>query len=178
MRLASSLTLTRPWASAEYAKRRSLHVEHDRHRAVVHDLHRHPRPEHAGLDVDAERAKLVAEALVQRLGLLRTRGSREARPVALRRVFVPSAVWVGVDVGGSRASTAVVAVTKDLRVADVRVFDGNEAVLHVPDALLELARRFDVREVAYDRGASRARRSASNATTASRWSSSRSRTPA
>jgi phage terminase large subunit-like protein len=59
-------------------------------------------------------------------------------------------VWVGVDVGGSRASTAVVAVTRDLRVAEALVYDGDDAVLKVPDALLQLAARYDVREIAYD----------------------------
>jgi phage terminase large subunit-like protein len=59
-------------------------------------------------------------------------------------------VWVGVDIGGSRASTAVVAVTRDLRVAEVIVFEGDDAVLKVPDVVLGLARRYDVREVIYD----------------------------
>lgn len=59
-------------------------------------------------------------------------------------------VVVGVDVGGSRASTAVVAVTGDLRVAHVEVFQGDEAVLRVPDALRALRGRFSLREVAFD----------------------------
>jgi phage terminase large subunit-like protein len=59
-------------------------------------------------------------------------------------------VWLAIDVGGSRASTAVVAVTRDLRVADVRVLDGDDAVLKVPDIVLELAALYDVREVIYD----------------------------
>ncbi|MEJ7568412.1 MAG: terminase TerL endonuclease subunit [Gaiellaceae bacterium] len=59
-------------------------------------------------------------------------------------------VVLAVDVGGSRASTALVAVTPDLRVAAVQVWQGDDAVLRVPDAIRELARRYTVREVAYD----------------------------
>jgi len=59
-------------------------------------------------------------------------------------------VVAGVDIGGSRATTAIVAVTRDLRVVEVTVFEGDDAVLQVPDALLDLARRHPVEEVAYD----------------------------
>jgi hypothetical protein len=59
-------------------------------------------------------------------------------------------IFVGVDVGGSRASTAVIGVTEDLRVAVCEVFQGDGAVLRVPDVLLQLADRYGVREVAYD----------------------------
>lgn len=59
------------------------------------------------------------------------------------------AVWVGVDVGGSRAASAVVWVTADLLVG-CSVYQGNEAVLAVAERVRELAATFDVREVAYD----------------------------
>lgn len=59
-------------------------------------------------------------------------------------------VFVGVDVGGSRASTAIVAVTEDMRVAHVEVYEGDEAVLRVPDALRALRGRYSVQEVNYD----------------------------
>lgn len=59
-------------------------------------------------------------------------------------------VVLGVDVGGGRAETAVVAVTDDLRVAAVEVFQGDGAVLEVTDAVRRLAARFAVREVAFD----------------------------
>lgn len=59
-------------------------------------------------------------------------------------------VVLGVDVGGGRAETAVVAVTDDLRVAAVDVFQGDAAVLDATDAVRRLAARFTVREVAYD----------------------------
>jgi phage terminase large subunit-like protein len=60
------------------------------------------------------------------------------------------AVWIGVDVGGSRASSAIVAVTEDLRVAYVGVWQGDDSVLQLPDAILHLAERFTVREIAFD----------------------------
>ena len=58
-------------------------------------------------------------------------------------------VWLGVDVGGSRAASAVVWVTEDLRVG-VRVFQGDAAVLDCIVAVCELAGRQQVVEVAFD----------------------------
>ena len=58
-------------------------------------------------------------------------------------------VFIGVDVGGSRAASAVVWVTEDLRVG-CEVFQGTEAVLDVQRAVRDLASRFDVREVRFD----------------------------
>src|SRR5829696_7895580 len=63
-----------------------LGVQDDRHRSVVDELDLHPGTEDARLDRHAERAQLVAEALVERLRNLRTRGGREARAVPLRRI--------------------------------------------------------------------------------------------
>lgn len=59
-------------------------------------------------------------------------------------------VWLGVDIGGSRAASAVVGVTADLEVAEVHVFQGDEAVLAVVDKVLEIAGRRAVVEVAHD----------------------------
>ena len=61
-------------------------LEHDRHGSVVHELDRHVRTEDAGLDRHAERPERRAEALDERLRLLRRRRSREARSVPLRAV--------------------------------------------------------------------------------------------
>ncbi len=58
-------------------------------------------------------------------------------------------VWLGVDVGGSRAASAVVAVTEDLRV-ETTVFQGDGAVLEVAEHVRQLAGRYTVREIAYD----------------------------
>lgn len=58
-------------------------------------------------------------------------------------------VWVGVDVGGSRAASAVVIVTADLRVA-ARTWQGDDAVLKVAEHVRALAHQYTIREVAYD----------------------------
>jgi phage terminase large subunit-like protein len=60
-----------------------------------------------------------------------------------------SEVFVGVDVGGSRADTAIVWVTRDLRVGCV-ILSGDDALMEVPSVLLELARRFVIRELTLD----------------------------
>lgn len=59
------------------------------------------------------------------------------------------AVWIGVDVGGSRAASAVVKVTEDLRV-QAKTWQGDSAVLDVADNLRQLARDYKIREVAFD----------------------------
>jgi phage terminase large subunit-like protein len=59
-------------------------------------------------------------------------------------------IVLGVDIGGSRAASAVVGVTDDLRVAVVEVFEGDDSVLRATDSVRELAGRFNVREVAFD----------------------------
>lgn len=59
-------------------------------------------------------------------------------------------VWLGVDVGGSRAASAVVGVTADLQVVEVHVYQGDEAVLQVTDRVLEIAGRRPIVECDYD----------------------------
>ncbi len=59
-------------------------------------------------------------------------------------------VVLGVDIGGSRSMSAVVGVTKDLQVAEVHVFTGDEAVMDVVDKIVEIASRRTVLEVAHD----------------------------
>ena len=59
-------------------------------------------------------------------------------------------VWCGVDVGGSRAASALVAVTADLRVVHAEAFDGNESVMQLPPAIRKLAETHRIQEVAYD----------------------------
>ena len=56
------------------------------------------------------------------------------------------------DIGGSRAASAVVAVTDDLRVAAVHVLQGDDSALAATAAIRELAAHFTIREVAYDPG--------------------------
>jgi phage terminase large subunit-like protein len=58
-------------------------------------------------------------------------------------------IWVGIDVGGSRADTAVVWVNERLDV-DCRIFSGEDAVLDAAALVPELAERYQVVEVVYD----------------------------
>ena len=58
-------------------------------------------------------------------------------------------IFCGLDVGGSRAATALVYVTEDLRVG-VRIWDGEEAVIYAESALRELAERYTIAECAFD----------------------------
>jgi phage terminase large subunit-like protein len=59
-------------------------------------------------------------------------------------------VWFGVDIGGSRAASALIGVTADLRVAEIHIFQGDGAVLEVTDRVLEIADRRPVVELAFD----------------------------
>lgn len=59
-------------------------------------------------------------------------------------------VWLGVDVGGTRAATCVIGVTADLHVAEIHVWQGNDAVLSAAAAVAEIADRRPVVEVVYD----------------------------
>lgn len=58
-------------------------------------------------------------------------------------------VFVGIDVGGSRAATALVYVTDDLRVG-VQTWEGEEAVIYAEAAVHELAERFVIAELTFD----------------------------
>lgn len=58
-------------------------------------------------------------------------------------------IWIGVDVGGSRADSAVVWVNADLQVG-VRIFTGSEAVVDVAEFVPELAERYSIAEAIYD----------------------------
>lgn len=58
-------------------------------------------------------------------------------------------VFVGIDVGGTRAATAVVWITPDLRIG-VETWTGEEAVIYAEAKVRELAGRFTVIEAAFD----------------------------
>lgn len=58
-------------------------------------------------------------------------------------------LFCGIDIGGSRAATALVYVTDDLRVG-VQTWEGEEAVIFAEAALRELAEHFSISEVAFD----------------------------
>ena len=58
-------------------------------------------------------------------------------------------VWAALDVGGTLANTALVWVNARLDVG-VRVWSGDEGVLHAQAAVEDLARQFSLQELAYD----------------------------
>lgn len=59
-------------------------------------------------------------------------------------------VWLGVDIGGSRAATAVVGVTADLRVCEVHIRQGDESVMEAVAIIHAIAKRRRIRELAHD----------------------------
>ena len=60
-----------------------------------------------------------------------------------------SRIWVGVDIGGARADTAIVWIDEDFRVG-CEILSGDDALMEAPGVLLDLARRFRIVEVAFD----------------------------
>lgn len=58
-------------------------------------------------------------------------------------------VWVGLDVGGARADTAVVWINRAGAVG-CEILEGDDALMEIPALLLELAKRFRIRECVYD----------------------------
>jgi phage terminase large subunit-like protein len=58
-------------------------------------------------------------------------------------------VWIGVDVGGERSSSAVAWVNDRLQVG-VEIFHGEAGVLECLDLVRDLGRRYSVREVVFD----------------------------
>jgi phage terminase large subunit-like protein len=65
--------------------------------------------------------------------------------------LTPREIVVGIDIGGTRSASALVGVTPDLQVPVCEVFQGEESVLEVTDALLQLrAEGWTITELAYD----------------------------
>ena len=58
-------------------------------------------------------------------------------------------IWIGVDVGGSRADSAVVWVNEQLHVG-VRIFSGEDAVLDVAAFVPALAERYAIQAAVFD----------------------------
>jgi phage terminase large subunit-like protein len=65
--------------------------------------------------------------------------------------LTPRELFCGIDIGSTRSASALVDVTDTLEVPICEVFEGDEAVLAVTDALLQLhADGWTIREAAYD----------------------------
>ena len=94
-------------------------------------------------------------------------GRRAPRALSLLNLVLtrPSATHSsGVDIGGSRVATALVAVTRDLRVAAVEVYQGDESVLQRQSGPPPRPRLCGRRLLLTTLGASKVRRCSSCAT--------------
>jgi phage terminase large subunit-like protein len=60
-----------------------------------------------------------------------------------------SKVWIGVDIGGARADTAVVWIDEGMHVG-CWIGSGDEAMMEAPAVLLEVAGKYRVQEVVFD----------------------------
>jgi phage terminase large subunit-like protein len=67
------------------------------------------------------------------------------------KVEIPegSRIWVGVDIGGARADTAIVWLDETFHVG-CRIWSGDEALMDATAFLPELAKRYRIAEVVYD----------------------------
>src|SRR5207249_8459933 len=74
------------WFLQDSRRVESWSVQDDRHGPVVDEGDGHPRPEAALFHMHARIGEGCAEALVERLRLVRRGGEREARSVALARI--------------------------------------------------------------------------------------------
>jgi len=59
-------------------------------------------------------------------------------------------VFLGIDIGGSRDASALIGVTADLRVVEIHIFGGDEAVLRITETVEKIAQRRRIREAVYD----------------------------
>lgn len=65
--------------------------------------------------------------------------------------LTPREIVLGIDIGGTRAASALVGVTRDLEVPICKVFEGDDAVLAVTDAVLQLHEDgWTIAEIGYD----------------------------
>lgn len=65
--------------------------------------------------------------------------------------LTPREIVLGIDIGGSRSASALVGVTRDLEVPICQVFQGDDAVLAVTDAVLQIHEDgWTIIEIAYD----------------------------
>jgi phage terminase large subunit-like protein len=60
-----------------------------------------------------------------------------------------SDVWVGLDIGGARADTAIVWIDRQGAI-DCRIWSGDDAIMDATAFLPALARKFRIRELVYD----------------------------
>ena len=93
--------------------------------------------------------RFVANQWTARTGSWLPAGAWQACADPDLRIETDEEIWIGVDVGGARADTAVVWVTGDGRVG-CQIFSGEEGVVQAAGLIPALAERYQVREVAFD----------------------------
>lgn len=112
--------ITRPWLREQ--------------REAVHELHyrRFHRNEWAG-----------------RIGSWLPAGSWQACANGSTPIEEGSRIWVGIDIGGARADTAIVWLDEPFRVG-CRIWSGDDAIMDATAFLPALAERYRIAEVSYD----------------------------
>jgi len=93
--------------------------------------------------------RFVANQWTARIGSWLPAGAWQACADPGLAIEPDTPIWVGVDVGGARADTAVVWVTEDGRVG-CRIFSGEDGILEAAALIPVLAERFTVKEVLFD----------------------------
>jgi phage terminase large subunit-like protein len=93
--------------------------------------------------------RFVCNQWVARMGSWLPAGSWQAIAEPGLVVEPGEEVWLGVDLGGARADTALVWITKDGRIG-CRIFSGDDAIVDAAAAIFALAERYRLREVIYD----------------------------
>jgi phage terminase large subunit-like protein len=86
---------------------------------------------------------------VGRIGSWLPAGAWQACSNGTTPIAAGSDIWVGIDLGGSRADTAIVWLDQELRLG-VEIWSGDDALMEATAFLPELARRYRIREVVYD----------------------------
>jgi phage terminase large subunit-like protein len=106
------------------------------------------REQHEALhEIDYQRFHL--NRWVGRIGSWLPAGAWQACANGSTPIEPGSKVWVGIDMGGARADTAIVWLDEHLHVG-CWIGSGDEAAFEAPSVLLEVAERYEVAEVVYD----------------------------
>ena len=106
------------------------------------------REQHRRLPEIAYR-RFLANQWTGRMGSWLPGGAWQACANGTSPIEEGSKIWVGVDIGGARADTAIVWLDEDLRVG-CEIWSGEEALMDATAFLPELAKRYAVQEVVYD----------------------------
>jgi phage terminase large subunit-like protein len=93
--------------------------------------------------------RFVANQWTARIGSWLPAGSWQSAADPELRIEPGEEIWLGVDLGGARADTALVWMTRDKRVG-CRIFSGEDGISDAAAFIPELAERYLLREVVFD----------------------------